>query len=250
MRSKILVAGDSIAKGIVYDGDRNRYTHSHKGFCDLIAPYLNGPLKNTARFGNTIRPGIERLRRDIVSFRPDIVLIEFGGNDCNFDWEEVAAAPEKDHIPATPIPEYERILDEAILDCMEHGCIPVLMSLPPLDAERFFLWVGRDESMRENIRKWLGTVMHIYWWHEQYSAAIQQAALRHRTGYIDIRRAFLARGDFRDHLCIDGMHPNEQGHFLMALSCLSYIREHAPDLLKREKQTAAALPLYPSLNCL
>ena len=162
----------------------------------------------------------------------------------------MAAAPAKDHIPATPIPEYERILDEAILYCREHGCTPVLMSLPPLDPERFFLWVGKDDAMRKNILKWLGTVMHIYCWQEQYSAAIQQAALRHRVGYIDIRRAFLARGDFRDHICVDGMHPNEQGHFLMARACLSYIRDNAPDLLKREKETARPISMYPGLNCL
>ena len=250
MKSKILVTGDSIAKGIVYDTDRRRYAHSRKGFCDLVAPYLAGPLKNTARFGNTIRPGFDRLRRDIPAFKPDIVLIEFGGNDCNFDWDEVAAAPDRDHIPSTPIPEYERILDETILYCLEHGATPVLMSLPPLDAERFFRWVGRDEPMQKSILKWLGTVMHIYWWHEQYSAAIQQAALKHRAGYIDMRRAFLARGDFRDHICIDGMHPNEQGHFLMARACLSYIRDNAPHLLKQEKTKAKAVTLYPRLNCL
>ena len=250
MKSKILVAGDSIAKGIMYDPDHKRYAHSHKGFCDLIAPYLSVPLKNAARFGQTIRPGFDRLRRDIAGLGPDIVLIEFGGNDCNYDWDEVAAAPDKDHIPATPVCEYERILNETILYCLEHGCTPVLMSLPPLDAERFLRWVGRDDPMRESILQWLGTVMHIYWWHEQYSSAIQQAALRHRVGYIDIRRAFLARGDFRDHLCIDGMHPNEQGHFLMARTCLSYIRDNAPDLLKQEKETARAIPMYPRLNCL
>lgn len=250
MKSKILISGDSIAKGIVYDTERNRYAHSHKGFCDLIAPYLAGPLKNTARFGQTIRLGFDRLKRDIANSKPDIVLIEFGGNDCNYDWEAVAAAPDTDHIPATPIPEYERILGEAIQYCRDHGCTPVLMSLPPLDPERFFLWVGRDESMRKKILKWLGTVMHIYCWQEQYSSAIQQAALKHRVGYIDMRRAFLARGDFRDHICIDGMHPNEQGHFLMARACLAYIRDNAPDLLKREKEKAKAIPLYPRLNCL
>ena len=58
MKSKILVAGDSIAKGILYDLERRKYAHSHKGFCDLIAPYLSGPIKNTARFGNTIRTGL------------------------------------------------------------------------------------------------------------------------------------------------------------------------------------------------
>lgn len=250
MGAKILVAGDSIAKGVVYNVDRGKYTHSRNGFCDLVAPFLNGTLKNTARFGQTIPMGWERLKRDIAAVKPDMVWIEFGGNDCNFDWDEVAAAPEKDHIPATPIREFERVLDEIILLCQEHGSTPVLMSLPPLDAERFLRWVGRDESMRENILRWLGSVMHIYWWHEQYSAAIQQAALRHRTGYIDLRRAFLALGDFRDHLCIDGTHPNEQGHFLMARACLAYIRDNAPGLLKQEKEKAQAVALYPGLNCL
>ena len=33
------------------------------------------------------------LRKDVISENPDIVLIEVGGNDCNFNWDEVAKHP-------------------------------------------------------------------------------------------------------------------------------------------------------------
>lgn len=250
MKAKILVAGDSIGKGVVYDEKRRRYVHSAKGFCDLLTPYMAGALYNTARFGQTIGPGLERLSRDIKSIKPDMVWIEFGGNDCNFNWEEVAAAPDKTHIPATPISEYEDTLDKLIWFCIEQGATPVLMSLPPLDAERFFTWVGKDEPMRANILKWLGTVMQIYWWHEQYSVAVQQAALRHGLACIDIRRAFLSQGDIRPFLCVDGMHPNEAGHCLIARACLDYIKDTMPEALLAKKEQAPAIPLYPRLNCL
>lgn len=250
MKTKILVAGDSIARGIVYDSQRRRYIHSKKGFCDLISPYIAGTIVNTARFGNTIGPGLARLKRDIQSQKPDMVWIEFGGNDCNFDWDEVAAAPRAIHYPATPVAEYENALDHLIRFCQDAGCAPVLMSLPPLDAERYFVWIGRDGAMRHNILTWLGTVMQIYWWHEQYSAAVQQAALRHRAAYIDIRRAFLSQGDFRSYICVDGIHPNEKGHYLIARTCIDHIKNAMPALLLREKEPAPALPMYPRLNSL
>ena len=34
--------------------------------------------------------------------------------------------------------------------------------------------------------------------------------------YVYIRTAFLQRRDYRDYLCIDGIHPNDKGHILIA----------------------------------
>ena len=49
-----------------------------------------------------------------------------------------------------------------------------------------------------------------------YSAAVVLLAKAYRVPVIDIRAAFLCTQDYRNYLCKDGIHPNEEGHALIA----------------------------------
>lgn len=85
----------------------------------------------------------------------------------------------------------------------------------------------------KNILKWLETTSKIYWWHERYNAAIIQIAEETETRWIDVRGTFLTEMDFRNYICVDGIHPNEKGHHLIARKILTYTREKYNFLVKR-----------------
>ncbi|WP_236612122.1 hypothetical protein [Caldanaerobacter subterraneus] len=46
-----------------------------------------GTVKNIAKFGSTLLKGIDILKKHLSKDKPDIAVIEFGENDCDFDWE-------------------------------------------------------------------------------------------------------------------------------------------------------------------
>ena len=227
-----LVSGDSISRGVVFDEDRGRYAVLEDGYVSLVQRRTGNTVRNVSRFGNTLPRGTGRLARQIEEERPDIVLLEYGGNDCDFRWPEIAAHPELPHEPQTDLAVFERTLEETIGILKGKGIVPVLMTLPPLDADKFLKWVSRNDARAEgSILRWLGSVTRIYWWQERYSSSITKVAARTRTRSIDIRGAFLGHADFPDLICRDGIHPNAEGHRVIASAVLDYIADDYPLML-------------------
>ena len=142
-------------------------------------------------------------------------LIEFGGNDCDYDWAQVAQRPLDPHQPKTPLEIFLSQLREMVHLAKQKGMEPVMMTLPPIHAERYFNFFTRGGLNRENILLWLGDIQFIYRWHERYNAAVIRVAKECGCLLADVREAFLGQRHYEDLLCADGIHPNEKGHILM-----------------------------------
>ena len=114
-------------------------------------------------------------------------------------------------------------------------------TLPPLDPDRYLDWVSKHDALVErSILKWLGSVTKIYWWQERYSSLIQAVAEKTNTRCIDIRRAFLRCPDFPSLICKDGIHPNKDGHILIANTIVEYIESNFAALLAGEEALGLA----------
>lgn len=216
MVSEIDVWGDSILKGVVYDEQKQRYLPLRGSGCmELIAQKMGITIKNHAHFGMTSEKGKLVVERGLQAItHTDASLIGFGGNDIDYDWKAIAETPEQEHLPNTPPEQFKKNVEEIVLAHDKAGIRPVLMTLPPIDAQRYFDWVSRNLN-GENILKWLGKVEVIYQSHFNYDQIIRQVAQRMGVALIDVRAAFTALNDTLPFLCLDGIHPNEQGHLLM-----------------------------------
>ena len=211
----ICIFGDSVAKGVVYDEARSKYVFLKNCFVNMFAQKANLPVKNYARFGCTVEKGIEiinRHRDELLSFSHTV--LEFGGNDCNLNWREISCSPHETHLPEVPLQQFKETYLKIINIIKSAGSTPVILSLPPLEPEKFFKWVSQGLN-RENILKFIGEIDAIYRWQESYDTAVKNLAKIHAIRLVDIRDAFLKEGAYSDFICRDGMHPNEKGHALI-----------------------------------
>lgn len=231
--AKYMISGDSISKGVILDEARNKYVLLEDNYVSLLQGKLKGAVRNTARFGNTLIKGMSNLKKDVLKDKPNIVLIEYGGNDCDFNWNEIADNPDGDHSPKTDFNMFEKMLTEAIHFLKSQQITPILMSLPPLNADNYFKWVSKNNPEAEkNILKWLGSVTKIYWWQERYNSTILKVSEMTKTKYIDVRGAFLEHPDYTEFLCSDGIHPNRAGHKIICDKVLEFVKNNYQHLLR------------------
>lgn len=222
MIDSICAFGDSIMKGVIFDGIRGRYTFLKNSFANIIGMNSGIKVDNYAKFGCTITVGkeiIEKHADKLPGYK--YTALEFGGNDCDFDWAAVSERPDDLHLAKTPIADFEVLYSEVIDSVVARGSRPILFSLPPLNALRYFSWISKGLNA-ENILHWLGDVEHIYRWHEMYNLVVVKLAAIKNIPLIDIRRAFLESRNYLSLYCEDGIHPNEAGHTLISNVIKSY----------------------------
>lgn len=222
---KIISFGDSVMKGIVTgknkeEQGRCRYEISKSGFATLCAAKLGIELDNYGKFGNTVVKGVKDVSRHLKQIEDsNAALLEFGGNDCNFDWNSIAENPEIEHVPQTTPKQFSEAYKSLIDKVRETGCTPIILSLPPIDSSKFFSYVcsGFTREKRDNVLKWLGgCIYNIGNWHEMYNLELYKIAADQGVRIIDITTCFLSRKNCPDLFCDDGMHPNEEGHRLIS----------------------------------
>ena len=228
-----LVYGDSVSRGVSFDEEKGKYVLLKDNYPALLQDKLKGIIFNAAKFGNTIIKGISRLPGEVLKHQPDIVVIEFGGNDCDYDWDEIARDPSGLHLPKTDFNTFQKLLKELIASLKQNNIIPVLLTLPPIDADKYFHWVSKNSAQAmTNILTWLGSVTKIYWWQERYNSTIITIAAETGTRWIDVRAAFLQNADYTRFICADGIHPNSAGHQIIATKIFEYVKLNYDFLLK------------------
>ncbi len=210
---RVILWGDSLGKGVIWNEQRGRYGYVSVNAVQVVAGRMGITIENRSRFGSTAPQGLELIERDIGhGLRADAAVLEFGGNDCNFDWACISAAPEAQHDPATPPERFLDTLRQMVATLRTHGIRPILMTLPPINAERYFHFLVGDNLNGDNILRWLGDVHRIYRFQEMYSSMAVRVARELNSELIDLRTRCLATPDFVTRLlCADGLHMNEDG---------------------------------------
>lgn len=206
----ICVWGDSLAKGVYYDEDRDRYAILKDGCLRLLAREGGFDVRSHAVMGRTAAECLSSMEAE-ETVPGAVAVFEFGGNDSDMDWAAVAREPEREHPARSGLAEYKTALTGLASFARRHGMEPVLTTPLPLDGEKYFRWVSRGLD-QEAILKYLGGDPHMmYRWQEQYAAAARDAAREADARLLDLRGAFLSDRSFRTYYCLDGIHLNGRG---------------------------------------
>jgi len=219
------VFGDSILKGVQLDDDNMHYRVDNNIDVDMLEKKFLLNISNFSKFGCTISKAFSVIERRFNSnkLQCDAIVLNLGGNDCDFDWKAVADDPDAEHEPNTPLDVFAETYRKMIEFLKENGIRPIITTLPPLDAQKFFNWFcgGLDKSA--NVLKWLGSVESIYRWQENYSRTIEKIAEETGTLLVDLRGAFLKHRRIENLLCADGTHPNTEGQRVITQGFLEFI---------------------------
>lgn len=188
---------------------------------------LHSDVINLGKMGCTIEAGERILDKSIGHLEgAKYVLLEYGGNDSDYDWRAIAQSPGEEHQSRTPLRDYESAYERVVEKVRQAGCVPVVLSLPPMDAERYFRFftAGMSDVHKDNILRWLdGSTNTIMSGHELYNMATWKVAQRTGAKWIDITSELLLGHQYRRYLCDDGIHPNELGQARIAEMILQAI---------------------------
>lgn len=221
--SAIYVYGDSLLKATTPDDDFRYHFH----WQELLAGRETAlsAVVNRAKMGATVQKGEALVRHDLQrGIDAKLALVGYGGNDSDFDWTAIAANPEDTHLPRTPLPQFLQTLESITQSLLAQQVQPVLMTLPPIDGQRYFQFISRRAD-GGSILRWLGDVGRIYRHQELYSDAVAALAMTEGLPLIDVRRQFLPMRDLPRYIAADGIHLTMTGYRCLFDTLAGWIRE-------------------------
>ena len=212
---KVEVFGDSILKGIQINPFNKRYHVDNNIDIDMLSKKFSLNIVNRSKLGFTVTKGKIVLDK-YLDEEPDCaaILMDFGGNDCDFNWESISEDPDAEHKPNTPINDFVKIYTNIIKKIRTKGITPVITNLPPIEPQLYFDWFCKDLN-KESVLRWLEGISTIYRFQEFYSRTVEEIARNTGTMLVDLRGAFLKERLVRRFLCEDGIHPNTEGQKLI-----------------------------------
>ena len=215
INARIALFGDSIGKGIVTSDSERKITPFSA--VSLFEKKYSVNIDNRSKFGQTLAKSF--LRKDFEKYvaaidkqEKNAAVIELGGNDCAYFWENVALNPDRPHDPVTPINEFIEYYQNILSLLISNGVTVFCCSLVPINSKRYFdNVIGKLCDKDKVLRFFNGDYTTIYRHHEMFSNAITRICGGRRVPLIDLRSPFLDSLDFNSLLCEDGIHPNDRG---------------------------------------
>ena len=228
--TEIEIFGDSILKGIQPDRDTGKYVVRNDIDISGLSREFGLSVHNDSHFGSTVVKGgrlLDRMLDRGASW--DAVVMDFGGNDCDFRWTEVAADPEGEHSPNVPPAEFLERYRTMVRKLKDRGIVPILTTLPPLEPRRFLDWWCQNLD-KGAVERWMGEVSTIYTHQEHYSHLVERLSREEQVPLVDIRGAFLEHGRLGPLICEDGTHPNSAGQAVITCAFREFSLRWAEEL--------------------
>lgn len=213
---KLVCLGDSVTRGVSFVQGRLRILKNN--YPAMLENSLNNAgeveVVNKGVFNDNSDGLVSRLQKDVLNVMPDVVLVEIGGNDCNFRWNEVALKPDSAHDAIVPLERYIANLTNLVNTCRQEGILPVLLTILPLDPVRYYQSISQQYG--SSIAHWINLCGGIEHWHGMYNRALRQLIQSLNVLSIDVRTGFKQAGDLLGLLSDDGIHPTETGYEVLS----------------------------------
>lgn len=171
--------------------------------------------------GNRTTDAVQRFETDVRAYRPDIVILLFGINDSAVDvWRNATE-------PRVPLETYRTNLAHMVQTLKTDGATPILVTPQPMHwTEKLKdLYAGppyHDQSPYDATDP-LGFNATLV----DYVQVVREVAEQEEVTLVDLHRQFMdyhnVEGQSLNDLLLDGMHPNDKGHRMIADALLPVI---------------------------
>lgn len=206
------IFGDSVFKGARYDSASGKCVVNDRFGLDETARKAGLTVRNFSKFGCTVTKALSYVQKMFTKIDSDIVLMNFGGNDCNFDWQAIAESPLDMHRPNTELDQFVDSYNKMIDFVLEKRSLPVVATLLPVQDKKYIDYVCKVRNLdRDNVMSWVKDSNFSLSDHQKaYSDAVAQIAAKRGIPLIDLRSAFSGRNS-SSLIGPDGIHPNARG---------------------------------------
>lgn len=161
---------------------------------------------NAGKGGNTTAAARQRFDADVLAGAPHLVIIQFGINDSTVDvWKTPPASASR-----VSLENYQANLRHFVMAARAAGAEVVLMTPNPLrwtpGLRKKYGHSPYDPVAPDGFNVVLAN----------YAEAVRALAGELKVPLVDVARAHGAQAGMTDTLLLDGMHPNQAGHDLVA----------------------------------
>lgn len=209
---KINIFGDSIFKGVQLDSGMRYAVNDGIGFNEIAAK-AGMTVRNLSKFGCTITKAWNYVQKMFSAVDADIVFMNFGGNDSDFNWAAISENPLDFYGPNTEFYDFTSTYNDMVDFFLKQRRLPVVSTLVPVQTGMYVDHLcGTMNLDRENIRKWIDREGARFENSQAvYSDAVKGVAAGMNIPLIDVRAAFNDCGNVSALMCPDGIHPNSKG---------------------------------------
>ncbi len=221
-----LLAGETL---IVAFGDSTTASRGElKVFSRLLKDKLptkgvDAKIINSGVGGNNTNQARKRFQKDVLAHHPDIVIIQFGINDAAIDvWKQPPAT-----VPRVRLDQYEENLTHFVTTLKSQDSKIILMTPNPCR------WTSKLKKLYGSPPYQLDQLDGFNVLLSEYANAVRRIAKQNDIPLIDVYRQFQEHNkqpqQAVDDLLLDGIHPNDQGHRLIAELLLKQLTKHIDD---------------------
>ncbi len=223
---KLVVFGDSILKGVITIPNSDKlFDVTENDSLSLAQKELGFELDNRSIYGNITSKGLIKLQKFFEKGgEADFCIIEFGSNDCDYDWnifKPGAELPPASEIKQkVPLAEYLKNLKQMVELCRSNKVTPLMMGLIPYVCDDWYKTIikGQDE---DSILNFLGGTSETLGKNQLvYKEAQKDFAEENNVQFFDTWDFFK---DQKELMCYDGIHPNEKGYVFLAQGWIHFL---------------------------
>ena len=213
---KLVVFGDSILKGVItIPNSEKLFDTTENDSLSLAQKELGFELDNRSIYGNITSKGLVKLQKFYEKGgEADFCVIEFGSNDCDYDWGTL--------VQKVPLEDYLANLAAMIKLCRDHKVTPLMMGLIPYVCDDWFKTIikGQDEKA---ILDFLGGTPETLGKNQLiYKNAQADFVQKNNVQFLDPWTIFEGH---KELMCFDGIHPNEKGYELLSKAWIKFLSE-------------------------
>jgi len=213
---KIICFGDSVTFGwnLSYDCSYPFLLEQH-----LLTDYPDVMVINSGIGGNTVIDGLARIKKNVLKYNPELVILNFGLNDAMLGKKSKSAPGGNDlyykegqfyFLPQINIYDFEQAYRDIIDTLKEENIDVLVLSMNPV-LDNFPLDKDEDFSKKQK---------EIY---QVYNKRIKEVAKEKDTDIIDLWDVFIRKENLQYYIQDDGLHPSEEGQCLISDEVAGYI---------------------------